>query len=166
MLQLLRIEEQGWDTPLDNFTIERNDLMNENVQIKIIVMKYFDDGSYLGGFNTKLYTSVTENNEINWDDWDRFNCCLICLSQEQLNQNIPNLRAKLSLIKKISCSPPLVNAMFRLLTGKRIYLPDRVAINEGVIVTLSLMTPSKKPGINSFSILWLYVENILLQSVS
>ena len=158
MLQCLWIKEQEWDTPLDNFTIKKSDLMNKNVKIQIILMEDFDDGSYLGGFNTKLYTSVTENGQINWDDWNRFNCSLICLSKEQLRQNIWNLQAKLIFIKKISCSPPFVIAMFRLLTGKKIYLPHRVAINEGIIVTLALMTPSTKPKISRFPILWLYVE--------
>ena len=48
--------------------------------------------------------------------------------------------------------------MYRLLTGRTLCLPHRVAINEGVLITLSFLMPDREPRIHHLSALWVYLE--------
>ena len=164
VLQLLYVDTQIKEIPKDLFEVEMKLLIKEEVLISIQIMDHWNDESYLGAFNTNLYKSCVPQSNVT--DWDCFNCILLYLAKEQLKENREDLFAKLGLLRRISCSPPLVYALYRLLTGCIIYLPHRVAINEGIITTLSFLMPDRKPEIHNFSILWMYLEQNALQKHS
>ena len=164
VLQLLYVDTQINVIPNDLFEVEIKLLIKEKVFISIQIMDHWNDESYLGAFNTNLYKScIPQSNVI---DWDCFNCILLYLAKEQLKENREDLFAKLGLLRRISCSPPLIYALYRLLTGCILYLPHRVAINEGIITTLSFLMPDRKPEIHNFSFIWMYLEQTALQKHS
>ena len=164
VLKLLYVDRQIKEIPNDLFEVEMKLLIKEKVLISIQIMDHWEDESYLGAFNANLYKSCVPHNNVT--DWDCFNCILLYLAKEQLKENREDLFAKLGLLRRISCSPPLIYALYRLLTGCIIYLPHRVAINEGIMTTLSFLMPDRKPEIHNFSILWMYLEQNALQKHS
>ncbi len=164
VLKLLYVDKQIKEIPKDSFEVEMKLLIKEEVLISIQIMDHWNDESYLRAFNTNLYKSCVPQRNVT--DWDCFNCILLYLAKEQLKENREDLFAKLGLLRRISCSPPLVYSLYRLLTGCIIYLPHRVAINEGIITTLSFLIPDRNPEIHNFSILWMYLEQNALQKHS
>ena len=156
VLKLLFVDAEIKEIPEDRFEIEMKLLIKGTVLTSIQILDHWNDESYLGAFNTNLYKSCIPQN--NNTDWNSFNCFLLYLVKEQLKGSKEDLLAKLGLIRIISCSPPLVYALYRLLTGCILCLPHRVAINEGIITLLSLLIPERNPGIHSFPILWMYLE--------
>ena len=147
VLKLLYVDTQIKEIPDNLLEVEMELLIIEKVLVSIQIMDHWNDESYLGAFNTNLYKSCVPHNNVT--DWDCFNCILLYLAKEQLKENREDLFAKLGLLRRISCSPPLVYSLYRLLTGCIIYLPHRVAINEGIITTLSFLMPDRKPEIQT-----------------
>ena len=153
LLQLLYVDTNIMENPPDTCEIEMKLVINKEVLISIQILA--TDESYLVAFNTDIYKSCVPHNAT---DWNNFNCLLLYLAKEQLKEDKSNLLAKLGLLRRISRSPPLVYALYRLLTGAILYLPHRVAINEGIITTLSFLITDREPGIRDFPALWLYLE--------
>ena len=160
-LQILYVDTQIKEIPNDTFILEVNLLVKERVLVSVRVLDDWTDESYLDAFSTNLYRSCFSQNNVT--DWDHFNCLLLYLSKEQLSESRGDLLAKLGLLRRISCSPPLVYALYRLLTGATLCLPHRVAINEGILTTLSFLMPDREPGIHNFPLMWLYLEHNALQ---
>ena len=75
------------------------------------------------------------------------------------NRDKDRLLRRLGLLRKISCSPPLVYSLYLLFTQSPTSLPHRIAINEGIITTISLLsTTSDRPTISKFPQLWMHIE--------
>ena len=89
-----------------------------------------------------------------------FNAYLLYLVREyKANVDKERLLRRLGLLRKISCSPPLVYALYLLFTGSPCSTPHKVAINEGLITSISLInTSSCTPNISKFGELWLHIE--------
>ena len=79
------------------------------------------------------------------------------------NRDKDKLLRKLGLLRKISCSPPLVYSLYLLFTQSPTSLPHRIATNEGIITTISLFSKSSDlPEIFTLSKLWMYIEERIL----
>ena len=163
-LRILSVETQSKEIPDDTLQLELSLVVEERMFLSIHILQHWKEESYLGAFNTNLYKSCVPQNNVT--DWNYFNCLLLYLSKEQLKEKKQDLLAKLGLLRRISCSPPLVYALHRLLTGCTICLPHRVAINEGVLTTLSFLLSDREPGIHHFSALWMYLEKNALKEHS
>ena len=155
-LHILFVDTQIKEIPKDQFEVEMDSVFKEKLLISICISEHWKEDSYLGAFSTNLYKSCLSQN--NATDWDCFNCLLLYLSKEQSGKKREDLLAILGLLRRISCSPPLVYAMYRLLTGRTLCMPHRVAINEGILTTLSFLMPDRDPCIHHFSALWMYLE--------
>ena len=163
-LHILYVDTRIKEVPNDTLEMETYQLVKERVLVSVRVLDDWADESYLGAFSTKLYKSCFPQNNV--IDWNYFNCLLLYLSKEQLRESRGDLLAKLGLLRRISCSPPLVYALHRLLTGATLCLPHRVAINEGILTTLSFLMPDREPGIHNFPLMWLYLEHNALREHS
>ena len=106
-----------------------------------------------------FYTSCYPSNGPN-TDYYTFNAYLLFLVREYgENRDKDKLLRKLGLLRKISCSPPLVYSLYLLFTQSLTSLPHRIAINEGIITTISLLsTTSDRPTISKFPQLWMHIE--------
>ena len=112
---------------------------------------------FLSSFHTDLYTSCLPHTA---PDWHRFNALLLYLVREHRATGDRNrLKLRLGLLRKISCSPPLVYALFLIFSGSAVSLPHRVAINEGLLTTIALLaTDATNPSISNFPQLWMHLE--------
>ena len=90
----------------------------------------------------------------------KLNAYLLFLVREYgENRDKDRLLKILGLLRKISCSPPLVYSLYLLFTQSPTSLPHRIAINEGIITTISLLsTTSDRPTISKFPQLWMHIE--------
>ncbi|KAI6660011.1 hypothetical protein LOD99_14352 [Oopsacas minuta] len=155
-LQFLYINDNIKEKPDDRLELELKQVEDEHILISVQILESFWKGdSYLGAFKSSLYTSCIPQN---MSDWDCFNCLLLYLSRVKTNIGRERLLSMLGLVRRISCSPPLVLSLHRLLNESKLYLPHRVAINEGIITTLSLLISESNPGIENFSMFWMYLE--------
>ena len=86
--------------------------------------------------------------------------CAPAVSGEREHTDRERLKQRLGLLRKISCSPPLVYALFLLFSGSAVSLPHRVAINEGLLTTIALLATDSgdSPGISHFPQLWMHLE--------
>ena len=105
-----------------------------------------------------VYTSCYPFNI--FPDFHTFNAYLLFLVREYgENRDKDRLLRRLGLLRKISCSPPLVYSLYLLFTQSPTSLPHRIAINEGIITTISLLsTTSDSPTISKFPQLWMHIE--------
>ena len=105
-----------------------------------------------------VYTSCYPSNFRS--DFHTFNAYLLFLVREyEENRDKDRLLRRLGLLRKISCSPPLVYSLYLLFTQSPTSLPHRIAINEGIITTISLLsTTSDRPTISKFPQLWMHIE--------
>ena len=156
VLHLMSSERELKEIPDNRFELEMNLVIRKKILLSIQILAHWADESYLGAFNTDLYQSCVLQKTV--VDWNCFNCLLLYLAKEQIKESREGLLAKLGLLRRISCSPPLVYAMYRLLTGCILCLPHRVAINEGILTTLYFLMPDRQPQIHYFPILWIYLE--------
>ena len=146
--------------PKDRLQLEVNEIVNEQMLISVQIQdSFYINDTYLEAFKTRMYTSCIPQSIL---DWDCFNCLLLYLSREQQTHK-EQLMCILGLIRRISYSPPLVFALHRLLNGYKLYLPHKVAINEGLITTLSFLISGTNPGIHNFAIFWMYLEKYALR---
>ena len=74
------------------------------------------------------------------------------------NRDEDKLLRRLGVLRKISCSPPLVYSLYLLFTQSPTSLPHRIAINEGIITTISILKISYNPTIYTFPQLWMHIE--------
>ena len=146
-LKLSRDSNNSQEIAEDRLGLEVCKMENEQILISVQIQESFSD-TYLESYKTGLYTSCIQQNIL---DWDCFNCLLLYLSREQQQTNKEQLLCILGLLRRISYSPPLVFALHRLLNGYKLYLPHNVAINEGIITTLSFLISGSNPGIHNFS---------------
>ena len=158
-LKLSQDSNNSQEIPEDRLELEVCKMENEQILISVQIRDSFSD-TYLESFKTGLYTSCIRQDIL---DWDCFNCLLLYLSREQQQTNKEQLLCILGLIRRISYSPPLVFALHRLLNGYKLYLPHKVAINEGIITTLSFLISGSNPGIHNFAIFWMYLEKYALR---
>ena len=161
-LKLLHVTENSQEIPEDTLQLEVNKIESEQVSISVQIQDSFcsNDASYLEAFKTSFYKSCIPQII---QDLDCFNCLLLYLSRQQQQTDKEQLLCILGLIRRISYSPPLVFALHRLLNGYKLYLPHKVAINEGVITTLSFLFSGPNPGIHNFAIFWMYLEKYALR---
>ena len=161
-LKLIHVTENSQEIPVDTLQLEVNIIESEQVSISVQIQDSFcsNDASYLEAFKTSFYKSCIPQHIL---DWDCFNCLLLYLSRQQQQTDKEQLLCILGLIRRISYSPPLVFALHRLLNGYKLYLPHKVAINEGVITTLSFLYSGSNPGIHNFAIFWMYLEKYALR---
>ena len=105
-----------------------------------------------------VYTSCYPFNI--FPDFHTFIAYLLFLVREYgENRDKDRLLRRLGLLRKISCSPPLVYSLYLLFTQSPTSLPHRIAINEGIITTISLLsTTSDSPTISKFPQLWMHIE--------
>ena len=123
-------------------------------QLSFSISATYDDCDFLASFRSSLYTSHIP---IPLPCFHAFNGQLLYLVREHLSKrDKARLKRELGFIRTISCSPPLVYSLFLLFSDYRISLPHRVAINEGIITTISLL--SKRKSLTHFPELWMYVE--------
>ena len=116
---------------------------------------YTSDTHFLSSFHTSVYTSCVSHNI---PQWCYFNALLLFLVREHTDRE--RLKQRLGLLRKISCSPPLVYALFLLFSRSAVSLPHRVAINEGLLSTIALLATESgdSPGISHFPQLWMHLE--------
>ncbi|KAI6661211.1 Ubiquitin-conjugating enzyme E2 2-like [Oopsacas minuta] len=151
---------------LNEYTnIEEEVVENEEVKLSTIpqrklqfsIASEYNGTEFLDSFNTKLYSSCTSNYLAHFNI---FNSRLLYLVKEHVHTgDRDRLKQRLGLIRKISCSPPLVYALFLLFSESAVTLPHRVAINEGIITTVSLLDSKvDQSPISHFPELWLHIE--------
>ena len=163
ILKLIHVDETLQNIPIDpkdGLQLKVNEIVNEQILISVQIQdSFYINDTYLEAFKTRMYTSCIPQSIL---DWDCFNCLLLYLSREQQTHK-EQLMCILGLIRRISYSPPLVFALHRLLNGYKLYLPHKVAINEGIITTLSFLISGTNPGIHNFAIFWTYLEKYALR---
>ena len=157
--------------PLDTITIwqynkhkqqQESVINNEEIPLKTVnqrqlsftISTSYGDCDFLASFKSSLYTSHIP---ILLPCFHAFNGQLLYLVREYLSKRDKDrLKMRLGLIRTISCSPPLVYSLFLLFSDHPISLPHRVAINEGFITTVALLTNCT--SLTCFPELWMYVE--------
>ena len=139
---------------LDNASIGMSSVHRQKLCFSISDA-YTSDTHVLNSFYTSVYTSCVSHNI---PQWCCFNALLLFLVREHTDRE--RLKQRLGLLRKISCSPPLVYALFLLFSGSAVSLPHRVAINEGLLTTIALLTTDSRdsPGISHFPQLWMHLE--------
>ena len=139
----------------DNLSISKRYFEKRNLSFTI--SDTYNNNEPFSAFHS-VYTSCYPFNI--FPDFHTFNAYLFFLVREY-GENIDKdrLLRRLGLLRKISCSPPLVYSLYLLFTQSPTSLPHRIAINEGIITTISLLsTTSDRPTISKFPQLWMHIE--------
>ena len=145
------------ETVLDNASISMSSVHKQKLCFSISDA-YSPDTGFLSSFHTRLYTSCVPHDTFTWY---HFNALLLYLVREhQGTGDIERLKQRLGLLRKVSCSTPLVYSLFLLFSGAAMSLPHRVAINEGLVTTIALLTTDsmQSPPISYFPQLWMHLE--------
>ena len=115
---------------------------------------YFNNESRIQSVNTSCFpsSSLPKFHTLNADIQE-------LVREYGENRDKDRLLRRLGLLRKISCSPPLVYSLYLLFTQSPTSLPHRIAINEGIITTISLLsTTSNRLTISKFPQLWMHIE--------
>ena len=144
---------------LNNMDVSKKSIDKRNLSFTI--SNTYSNNEPFSVFQT-VYTSCYPSNFI--PDFHTFNAYLLFLVREYgEDRDKYRLLSRLGLLRKISCSPPLVYSLYLLFTQSPTSLPHRIAINEGIITTISLLsTTSDSPTISKFPQLWMHIEKYAL----
>ncbi|KAI6657669.1 hypothetical protein LOD99_412 [Oopsacas minuta] len=103
-------------------------------------------------YNLEDNTSIHIDNILNGD------FKLYVSVEAHLKSSLDTVTSCLGLLRKISCSPPLVYSLRLLFNQKPITLPHKIAIIEGLITTIMMLkSHSKYMKQFELSCLWLYL---------
>ena len=135
------------------------DLLERDFKFHFTVSKYFWEPNYLNAFKFDNYFPILEHST---DTLIYLNVYLLFhVRHFQSNQMASSCTVKncLSLLRNISCSPPLVHSLWLLHSQENITLPHKIAIIEGLITTFKILDEfcSKMEALD-FPFLWYFLE--------
>ena len=141
----------------DNVGINVINIQNQDYKLYLIVSENYWEPNYLDAFKFDNYTPTTKLSE---DTLIYLNLYLLFLvKQVHLEGSLDIIKGNLCLLRKMSCSPPLVHSLWLLFMQKSITLPHKIAIIEGLITTINLLDVTIRCKDNfNFPCLWTYLE--------
>ena len=134
-------------------------LLKRNFKFHFTVSKHFWVPNYLNAFKFDNYLPIIKHSTSTLIYLNMY--LLFHVRHFQNNQMASLCKVKncLSLLRKISCSPPLAHSLWLLFNQENITLPHKIAIIEGLITTVKILNEScSEMGAYDFPYLWYFLE--------